>query len=81
MLIHTIRPGGYPNSDLPAHIHLGLTVKGAGVGIGEVRFDDDPRLTPEQRKRSLDEGDRVVAPQKQSDGSQRCQATFKVQVR
>jgi protocatechuate 3,4-dioxygenase beta subunit len=80
LLIHTIRPSGYPNSDLPAHIHLGLTVKGAPIGIGEVRFDDDPRLTPEMRKRSLDEGDRVVATEKLPSGSQSAKASFRVDV-
>ena len=44
-------------------------------------FDDDPRLTPEMRKRSLQEGDMIVRPQMQPDGSQRCLATFLVDVR
>jgi protocatechuate 3,4-dioxygenase beta subunit len=54
----TIQPKGYPNSDLPAHIHIAVW-QGADLlsGIpGELLFDDDPRLTPERKKRSLNEG-------------------------
>ena len=56
--IETIQPRGYPNSDLPAHIHIEVTKNGkyvAGVP-GELLFDDDPRLTPDRRSRSLQEG-------------------------
>ncbi|MEP6595061.1 MAG: hypothetical protein ABJA71_03900 [Ginsengibacter sp.] len=51
----TIQPRGYPNSDLPAHIHISVW-KGEHLvrGVpGELLFDDDPRLTPERRLRSL----------------------------
>jgi len=53
----TIQPKGYPNSDLPAHIHIMVWKDGNIVGIpGELLFDDDPRLIPERRFRSLGEG-------------------------
>lgn len=77
-LIHTIRPSGYPRSDLPAHIHLGVTVAGKGVPIGEIRFSDDPRLTPDARTRSEREGDVIVTPEKRVDGSQLCRAVFRL---
>jgi protocatechuate 3,4-dioxygenase beta subunit len=54
----TIQPKGYPNSDLPAHIHVAVWKDGqqaSGVP-GELLFDDDPRLTPERKSRSLSEG-------------------------
>jgi protocatechuate 3,4-dioxygenase beta subunit len=54
----TIQPRGYPNSDLPAHIHITVWKNASllnGVS-GELLFDDDPRLTPERRQRSLSEG-------------------------
>lgn len=53
----TIQPKGYPNSDLPAHIHIMLWRNGRVVSRvpGELLFDDDPRLTPERRSRSLNE--------------------------
>jgi len=56
--IETIQPKGYPNSDLPAHIHIMVWKNGHLVnGIpGELLFDDDPRLTPERRSRSLGDG-------------------------
>ena len=81
LVVRTIRPAGYPRSELPSHVHLGLRVGGDSVAVGEVRFDDDPRLTPEMRKRSLEEGDVIVRPEVQPDGSQRCLATFSVDVR
>jgi protocatechuate 3,4-dioxygenase beta subunit len=56
--IETIQPAGYPNSDLPAHIHIAVSKNGVNVsGVpGELLFDDDPRLTPERKNRSLQEG-------------------------
>ena len=57
----TIRPKGYPNSDLPAHIHI-MVWKDDQVVAGlpnELQFDDDPRLTPDRRSRSLREGNLV----------------------
>jgi protocatechuate 3,4-dioxygenase beta subunit len=54
----TIQPKGYPNSDLPAHIHIMLWKDGRVVNRipGELLFDDDPRLTADRRSRSLNEG-------------------------
>ena len=42
--IETIRPGGYPDSEAPAHIHLSVQPEGKkGIYLDEVIFDDDPR--------------------------------------
>jgi protocatechuate 3,4-dioxygenase beta subunit len=51
----TIQPKAYPDSDLPAHIHIAVWKNENIVhGIpGELLFDDDPRLTADRRKRSL----------------------------
>jgi protocatechuate 3,4-dioxygenase beta subunit len=56
--IETIQPKGYPNSDLPAHIHIEVSKNGEHIpGLpGELLFDDDPRLTADRRSRSLQEG-------------------------
>jgi protocatechuate 3,4-dioxygenase beta subunit len=56
--LRTIRPAGYPNSDLPAHIHLEVErgAKQPGAWVTELQFDDDPRLTAEKRARSRNEG-------------------------
>lgn len=46
----TIRPGGYPNTDIPEHIHLHVIEPGrCTYYIDDVLFEDDPRLTPRQR--------------------------------
>jgi len=52
----TIRPEGYPQSDLPAHIHFAFwTADGKQVsGLpGELLFEEDNRLTPERKKEAL----------------------------
>ena len=50
--IRTIRPAPYPNSDIPAHIHL--SIKEPGIAneyyVDELVFDDDRLLTAERRK-------------------------------
>lgn len=46
----TIRPGGYPNTDIPEHIHIHVIEPGrCTYYIDDVVFEDDPRLTPRQR--------------------------------
>jgi hypothetical protein len=46
----TIRPGGYPSTDIPEHIHLHVIEPGrCTYYIDDVVFEDDPRLTPRQR--------------------------------
>lgn len=56
--LETIQPSGYPQSDLPAHIHLAMWKDGKYVpGVpGELLFDDDERLIPERKRRALNEG-------------------------
>lgn len=56
--LRTIRPEGYPATDLPAHVHFHLRSRGDATltGGGEIRFDDDPRMTPAWRARSAQEG-------------------------
>ncbi len=47
----TIRPGGYPNTTIPQHVHLHVIEPGrATYYIDEMVFSDDPRLTPENRR-------------------------------
>ena len=56
--LRTIRPAGYPDSNLPAHIHVEVEqANNPAEGlVTEIQFDDDPRLTAEWRKRSQQEG-------------------------
>jgi protocatechuate 3,4-dioxygenase beta subunit len=71
--IRTIRPAGYPNSDLPAHIHLEVERGDGNPGalITELQFDDDPRLTAEKRTRSRNEGFIIGTVKTDEDKSQR----------
>jgi protocatechuate 3,4-dioxygenase, beta subunit len=53
----TLRPASYPNSKIPAHIHM--TIKEPGKNeyyVDEILFDDDPFLTPEERKKAENRG-------------------------
>lgn len=56
--IYTILPKGYPNSGLPAHIHIQMWKDGNNIpGVpGELLFDEDERLTPERKQRAIQEG-------------------------
>lgn len=56
--IATIRPAGYPQSDLPAHIHLAMWKEGKTIHDvpGELLFEEDERLTPERKNRALRDG-------------------------
>jgi len=42
--LHTVKPSGYPQSDLPAHIHVHVTANGYQAYVNEFLFDDDERL-------------------------------------
>lgn len=40
--LRTIRPGPYPNANIPAHVHLHLTASCCGRQEREMVFEDDP---------------------------------------
>ncbi len=53
-VFETIRPGGYPFSRDPAHVHMHVIEPGrCTYYIDDILFADDPRLTPEQRQRLI----------------------------
>lgn len=55
----TIRPEGYPKSDLPAHIHISIwSADGQPLyGMpGELLFEEDKRLTPERKQEAVKNG-------------------------
>lgn len=55
--VYTVRPAPYPNSNIPAHIHM--VVKEPGMSeyyIDEYEFDDDKLLTGAERKKRLSRG-------------------------
>jgi len=78
--LRTIRPGGYPNAELPAHIHVEIeSGKDNPTPLAtEIQFDDDPRLTPEMRRRSRQEGFVIGKIHKSLDGVQRMQVEIKI---
>ena len=65
--LRTIRPAGYPNSDLPQHIHLHAEHEGASLDGSELVFTDDPRLTREVREEYQRNGAIVATPSKEGD--------------
>jgi protocatechuate 3,4-dioxygenase beta subunit len=53
----TIRPGAYPGRTAPAHIHIILESAVHGrQWAPELRFDDDPLVSAEERRRSANDG-------------------------
>ncbi len=62
--LHTIKPCGYPQSDLPAHIHVHIDVNGYQSLVTEFLFDDDERLVGKIRENSTRNNFLISEPQK-----------------
>ena len=74
----TVRPAGYPRSDLPAHIHVHIDPP-AGAGrplVTEIQFEDDARLTKEWRERSRADGFVITTPRRDAAGLWHVTAEF-----
>src|SRR5215470_9843497 len=76
---HTIRPGAYPGRAVPAHIHF--HIYGGGYPLQwteDLRFADDPLLTPEQKQSSAALGKfvNIQTVTRDPDGTQHC--TFNI---
>lgn len=68
----TIRPAGYPDTDLPAHVHMHVIEVGrCTYYIDDILFEDDPRLTAEKRGQLVRgrAGSGLVLPQEDGDGT------------
>jgi protocatechuate 3,4-dioxygenase beta subunit len=76
-VLNTIRPGGYPRSTVPEHIHLHIDLGKQSLFLGGVVFDDDIRLTKAMREQSP--RDLVVKVEKEG-GKQVVRHEFKVEV-
>lgn len=63
----TIRPGAYPDSDDPQHIHLHIDAAVYKHTYRTLWFEDDPRLTPAKR-RALNAETVIVPLRKRDDG-------------
>jgi protocatechuate 3,4-dioxygenase beta subunit len=46
----TVKPGSYPNSKIPAHIHFEIAAPGRTAKIFEIVFEGDPFVTAEMRR-------------------------------
>ena len=46
----TVKPGSYPNSKVPGHIHFEISAPGRAAKIFEIVFEGDPLVTPEMRR-------------------------------
>ena len=70
VVVRSIRPGPYPGSTEPAHVHIVVQFPGQhGYYINDLLFDDDPRLTPAIRAaQTMAGGPGVVRATKDSRG-------------
>lgn len=67
----TIRPGAYPGRTVPEHIHMHVIEPGrVSYYIASVHFDDDPLLTPAEKRRAETGrgGSALVRPERGADG-------------
>jgi len=62
--LHTIKPSGYPQSDLPAHIHVHVSAQGYRSFGTEFLFDDDERLVGKIRENSVRNNFMISKPEK-----------------
>jgi protocatechuate 3,4-dioxygenase beta subunit len=66
--LHTVKPSGYPRSDLPAHIHVHVWAKGYSNYVNEFLFDDDDRLVGNIREQSVRNRFQISKPEKATAG-------------
>jgi protocatechuate 3,4-dioxygenase beta subunit len=52
----TIRPGSYPGTRVPQHIHYEVAADGHGARFFEIVFEDDPLVTDDIRRRAAQPG-------------------------
>lgn len=67
----TIRPGGYPGSGVPQHIHLHVIEPDrCTYYIDDIVFRDDPRLAPHLQRYTPERrgGDGITVPERDSEG-------------
>jgi protocatechuate 3,4-dioxygenase beta subunit len=70
--LRTIRPGPYPNSGPPAHIHYEVTST-SGVQRFELVFEGDARMTDDIRREAASHGEYTLCkPAVDASGAQAC---------
>jgi protocatechuate 3,4-dioxygenase beta subunit len=66
--LHTVKPAGYPQSNLPAHIHIHIESPGKREYVTELLFDDDERLAGEIRIQSEQNRFFIAIPEEAPSG-------------
>jgi protocatechuate 3,4-dioxygenase beta subunit len=74
----SIRPAGYAGTDLPAHIHVAITKPGHPELWTEILFDDDSRLTPQQREQGKQAGFVIAPVRKDSQSVHHVEVEFRL---
>lgn len=69
-VFETIRPAGYPGTNIPAHVHMHVIEPGCCTyWIDDINFEDDTRLSERDRaRRDRRGGSGLVTPVKDKDG-------------
>jgi len=66
----TIRPGSYPNTSAPQHVHMHIIEPGrCTYYIDDLHFDDDPNLTAAERRRPGRGGSGIATPARDESGA------------
>jgi len=76
----TIKPGPYPNSRIPAHIHYVVTATGYSERIFEIVFEGDPFLDNDVRQKAATEwsGFSLRRLEKDAQGGWHCTQDIKL---
>lgn len=76
----TIKPGSYPNSRIPAHVHYVVTAAGYSGRIFEIVFEGDPFLDDRVRQEAANEwsGFSLRRLEKDAQGVLRCTQDIKL---
>jgi len=78
----TIRPGSYPNTNNPAHVHFTVFTGEARYHAGELQFADDSLISASDRARDKSEGDfGSVRPVRTEGGTQHVDLRLRVNSR
>ena len=65
----TIRPGSYPDSNNPQHVHMHVVEPRCHYTIEDLHFTDDPLLTDAVRERMSGKGGSGIATPTRKDGT------------
>jgi protocatechuate 3,4-dioxygenase beta subunit len=76
----TIKPGSYPNSRIPAHIHYVVTAAGYNERVFEIVFEGDPFVDDRVRRDAANEwsGFSLRRLEKDEQGVSRCTQDIKL---